>query len=98
MKNNIIRHLTIRIGIPLMILFLIWKIGDIKNGSLEESLFFSIFSSILMFVIIIFIIKETLAFHRDKKLTLRNINIFLLMFYIPIFLFMLIASFAIVSF
>lgn len=98
MKNNIVGHLTIRFVIPFFILFLIWKIGDLDNGTLEESLFFSIFSSILIFIINIFLINETLTYHRDKNLMLRNLNVILLLLFIPFFLFMVVASVAIISF
>lgn len=97
-NNNTIEHLTIRLGIPLFVFFLLWQIGDIKNGSLEESLFFSFFFSVLLFVISIFLLKETIDFHRDKRFLLRNINCILLIFFIPIFLFLAIASVALANF
>jgi hypothetical protein len=97
-KNNIIEHLTIRLGIPLFVFFLLWQIGNIKNCSLEESLFFSIFSSVLLFVISIFLLRETIGFHQGKRLLLRNINCILLIFFIPIFLFLVIASVALANF
>lgn len=98
MKNKIIRHLVVRIGAPFLILFLVWEFGDLKNGSLEESLLFSIFASFFIFLAILFVIKETLIFNKTKEIILRNINIVLLIFYISFFLFMTIASFAIASF
>lgn len=98
MKNKIIQHLTIRIGVPFIILFLIWKLGNLKNGSLEKSLLFSIFSSILILVAIIFVTKETIVFNKNNDVKLRNINIILLVVYIIFFLFMSFASFAIATF
>lgn len=97
-KNNITEHLTIRIGIPLFVFFLLWQIGNIKNSSLEGSLFFLIFSSVLLFIISIFLLRETVDFHRNKRFLLRNINCILLMFFIPIFLFLAIASVALANF
>ena len=97
-KNSIIKHLTIRLGIPLFVFFLLWQIGNIKNGSLEESLFFSIFSCVLLFGISMFLLRETINFHRDKRFLLRNINCILLLFFIPIFLFLAIASVALANF
>jgi hypothetical protein len=97
-KNSIIGHLTIRLGIPFFVFFLLWQVGDIKNGSLEELLFFSIFYSVLLFVISIFLLRETIYFHRDKRLLLRNINCFLLIFFIPAFLFLAISSVALANF
>jgi heme/copper-type cytochrome/quinol oxidase subunit 2 len=98
MKNNIAGHLTIRLIIPFFILFLIWEIGGLENGTFEEYLFFSIFSSILIFAIIIFLLKETLTSHQDKNRIIRNLNIVLLLLFIPLFIFMVIASVAIINY
>lgn len=98
MKNNIIKHLTFRLVIPLFILFLIWKIGNIEYAHLEEVLFFSFFSSFLFFIVSIFILNETLDFHRNKKLLQRNLNIALLILFIPFSVFMAIVCIAIANF
>jgi len=98
MKNNIIKHLTIRLIIPLFLLFLIWKIGNNEYAHLEEVLFFSFCSSFLVFIIIIFILNETFEFNRNKNLVFRNLNIFLLIVFIPFLVFMVIVSIAIANF
>ena len=97
-KNNITGHLTIRLGIPALILFLIWKIVDHNNGSLEDWLIYSLFASFFIFIINITIISETIIFHRNKKKILRNINFGLLVFYIPFFVFMTIISYGIANY
>jgi hypothetical protein len=98
MKNNIIKHLTIRLVIPVSILFLIWILGGLNYRGLEEILFFSFFSGILIFIFSIFIINETIFFYQEKNLTLRNINIALLILSIPFFVFMAIVAVAVLNF
>jgi|GEM_PF-1834825 len=98
MKNNIIKHLILRLVIPVFILFLIWKFGKANYGGFEKIFFFSSFSFILFFAFSIFILRETIFFHREKNLILRNINIGLLILSIPFFVFMAIVSFAIINY
>lgn len=98
MKNNIIKHLTIRLVIPVSILFLIWILGGLIYRGLEEILFFSFSSSILIFIFSMFTINETIFFYQKKNLTLRNINVALLIFFIPFFVFMAIVAVAVLTF
>lgn len=98
MNNNILQHLTIRFGIPVLFFFLIWQIGDPNHGSLENLLQFLLIITFIAFVIVALTIKETFHFHKNKKRFLRNLNIVLLLLYIPIFIFMVLASYGLATF
>ncbi|MCV9929777.1 hypothetical protein OIU83_19100 [Flavobacterium sp. LS1R49] len=96
--SDILEHLTIRLGIPLFVVFLLWGIGDISNGSFETLIFFSFFISVLLIIIITFLLRETIDLHRNKRFLLRNINCVLLMFFIPTFSFLVIVGFGLATF
>ncbi|OXA95563.1 hypothetical protein SAMN06265346_107206 [Flavobacterium hercynium] len=98
MNNNILQHLTIRLGIPLLIFFLIWQIADPNHGSLENLLQFLLITTFIAFVIVSLTVNETFRFHKNKKKVLRNVNISLLVLYIPIFVFMVLASYGLATF
>ncbi|WP_310554444.1 hypothetical protein [Flavobacterium sp.] len=90
------KHWLIRLGIPVVIFFLIWQASV---GANLDILFLKLSaSSIVLFVTSLLLIIETISLRQTKVTELRNINYFLLTIYIFGFIIFTFFSIALANF
>ena len=76
-KQNIVKHLLLRIFCPVVFVFLVCGYWEWEGTT--DALAFLLLIAVVFLVVMLFLLIETIVLHIQKKYTLRNINLAILL-------------------